>query len=153
MHPLRDRTGDIPLLVKAFIEAYNKEFRKNVSGVSPKIMKRLEKHDWPGNIRELKNTIERAMILSTMSVIDFDDMPMDILDDNGKLDSDDEHILNLSRNGIHIEKMEEDLVRQALKLANGNQTRAGRYLGLNRDQIRYRIDKFKIDLKAFQENN
>jgi DNA-binding NtrC family response regulator len=148
--PLRERKGDIPLLVEAFIEGYNREFRRSVKGVSPAILKRFEEHSWPGNVRELKNTIERAMILGREDVIDVDDLPIDIIDEADVQSRGGEQVLKLTRKGLNLEKLEEDLVRQALKLARGNQTKAGKYLGLNRDQIRYRIEKFSIDLTADQ---
>ena len=134
MPPLRERGGDIPLLVNAFIDEFNREFKKSVKCVSPAVMARLEGYDWPGNVRELRNSIERAMILTTADVID-DALPLDILDDTGE--SDGEGHIRLTRGGIKVEALEEDLVRQALRLTGGNQTRVGRLLGLNRDQVRY----------------
>jgi two-component system response regulator AtoC len=142
--PLRERTGDVPILVDHFIGEYNREFKKNVSGVTPEVLKQLEEYHWPGNVRELKNTIERAMILGTGERIDAKDFPLDLLDEKaGEAGS---GVLKLTRKGVDLERLEEDLVRQALVLTRGNQTRAGRLLGLNRDQIRYRVEKFKIDL-------
>ncbi len=147
--PLRDRKGDIPLLVEAFIEEYNQEFKKRVKGISPALMKRLEEYSWPGNVRELKNSIERAMILTTGDIIDLADLPLDILDEaDERLSRCGESPVRLTPRGLSLERLEEDLVRQALKLSGGNQTRAGRLLGLNRDQIRYRIEKFGINLKV-----
>ena len=61
--PLRERTGDIPLLAAYFVDRYNREFRKRVRGLTPEAMALLEQHRWPGNIRELRNVIERAMLL------------------------------------------------------------------------------------------
>jgi transcriptional regulator with PAS, ATPase and Fis domain len=81
LSPLRERTGDIPLLVQHFIEEYNREFKKKVKSVAPALMKRLEEYHWPGNIRELKNTIERAMILSTQDCLGAEDLPLDLLDE------------------------------------------------------------------------
>ncbi|MBI4603244.1 MAG: sigma-54-dependent Fis family transcriptional regulator [Planctomycetes bacterium] len=144
--PLRERTGDVPLLVQHFIQEYNREFKKSVKGVTPALMKRLEDYHWPGNIRELRNTIERAMILSTQEHLGGEDLPLEILDEpSGKTSS--ESAVTLTRKGINIEDLERDLVVQALRLTNGNQTQAGRLLGLNRDQIRYRIEKFSLKIK------
>ena len=61
--PLRERRGDIPLLANYYIDRYNREFRKRVRGLTPEAMAMLEQHHWPGNIRELRNVIERAMLL------------------------------------------------------------------------------------------
>lgn len=141
--PLRDRPEDIALLVQHFIEEFNREFKKNIRAITPALMKRLQEYDWPGNIRELKNTIERAMILSTQDHLGAEDLPLDLIDEPAGGDGA-ASVLKLTRKGIHLETLEKDLVRQALQLTNGNQTRAGRLLGLNRDQIRYRIEKFSI---------
>jgi DNA-binding NtrC family response regulator len=144
--PLRDRREDIPLLVQHFIEQFNREFKKSIRGVTPSLMKRLEEYDWPGNIRELKNTIERGMILSTQDHLGAEDLPLDLIDESAAEDGGGSAV-KLTRKGIHLETLELDLVRQALQLTNGNQTRAGRLLGLNRDQIRYRIEKYNLTVK------
>ena len=143
--PLRDRSEDIPLLVQHFIEGFNREFKKKVRGVTPSLMTRLQEYEWPGNIRELKNTIERAMILSTQDQLGAEDLPLDLIDETSTDGGG--SVLKLTRKGIRLETLEKDLVRQALQLTNGNQTRAGRLLGLNRDQIRYRIEKFSLSVK------
>jgi DNA-binding NtrC family response regulator len=149
--PLRERSGDIPMLAEHFIREYNREFKKSVQGVTPEVLKQLEEYHWPGNIRELKNTIERAMILGNGDFIDAKDLPMDLIDDRAQASQGMGSVLKLSKKGINLEALEEDLVRQALALTRANQTRAGRLLGLNRDQIRYRVEKFKIDLGAGAE--
>ena len=76
--PLRERKEDIPLLVDHFIQRYNTQFRKNVQGVTPEGLKLLTNYAWPGNIRELKNAIERAMILVDRDRIDVDQLPIRI---------------------------------------------------------------------------
>ena len=144
--PLRDRKEDIPKLVEHFVQAFNRDLRKNVRGVTASLLKRLEEYHWPGNIRELKNTIERAMILGVGDEIDADDLPIDLLDEPVRLTPDTNRMLTLDRKGIHLETLERNLVQQALDLTHGNQTRAGKYLGLNRDQIRYRVEKFGLNL-------
>ncbi len=148
MPPLRERIEDIPLLVDHFIHVFNREFKKSVSGVTPALLARLEEYHWPGNIRELKNTVERAMILGTSDKIDAEDLPMDLLDEVRDSRAESPRGFELTRDGVHLENLERDLVVQALRLTAGNQTRAGRLLGLNRDQIRYRIEKFSLDLDA-----
>jgi DNA-binding NtrC family response regulator len=144
--PLRDRLEDIPLLVQHFIEEFNHEFKKQVRGVTPALMTRLQQHDWPGNIRELKNTIERAMILSTMDQLGAEALPLDLIDESAG-ETSPASVLKLTRKGVHLETLEKDLVEQALQLTGGNQTKAGRLLGLKRDQIRYRIEKFSLATK------
>lgn len=141
--PLRDRKEDIPLLVEQFILDYNKEFKKNVKGIAPALLKRLLEYHWPGNIRELRNTIERAMILSNSELLGQEDLPLELLDEATQT-SGDSMLLKLTGKGVDLETLERQLVVQALEMTNGNQTRAGKLLGLNRDQIRYRIEKFQL---------
>ncbi len=145
--PLRDRVEDIPLLAEHFIGEYNREFKKSVKGVAPSLMKRLMEYHWPGNIRELRNTVERAMILGTQEYLGGEDLPLELLDEvQGPAPQ--SSILKLTRKGIDLETLERDLVNQALQLTNGNQTKAGRLLGLNRDQVRYRIEKFNLKVPS-----
>ena len=76
MPPLRARADDIPRLVHYFIDSYNTEFRKRVRRVAPETMKRLQAYGWPGNIRELRNAIERAMLLAEGDELTDDDFPL-----------------------------------------------------------------------------
>jgi DNA-binding NtrC family response regulator len=134
---VRERRGDIPLLVAYYVSSYNREFRKRVSGVSPAALALLEQYPWPGNVRELRNAIERAMLLT----------------DRGELGPED--FASLSRTavaaafrlppeGVSLEEVERQLVVQALERSGGNLTHAGQLLGINRDQVRYRIEKFGL---------
>ncbi|MEM7235271.1 MAG: sigma-54 dependent transcriptional regulator, partial [Planctomycetota bacterium] len=141
--PLTERREDIPALVTHFIQRFNRELNRSVVGTSDAFLKHLEEYHWPGNIRELKNTIERAMILSTEDVLDERNLPIDLFDETEGRETSGDRI-ELSQRGLVLEDVERDLVRQALTLAKGNQTRAGRLLGLNRDQIRYRVEKFSL---------
>jgi DNA-binding NtrC family response regulator len=135
--PLRERVGDIRLLVAHYIDRYNREFRKHVRGLQPGAQAMLDQYRWPGNVRELRNAIERAMLLA----------------DNGLLGPDDFATLSkaaapatfrLPPEGVDLETVERQLVIQALQRAGGNQTQAGHLLGINRDQVRYRIEKFGL---------
>jgi DNA-binding NtrC family response regulator len=135
--PLRERVGDIRLLVAHYIDRYNREFRKHVRGLQPAAQALLDQYRWPGNVRELRNAIERAMLLA----------------DNGLLGAEDFATLSrgstptafrLPPEGVDLETVERQLVIQALQRARGNQTQAGHLLGINRDQIRYRIEKFGL---------
>ncbi len=135
--PLRERTGDIPLLVAYYVERYNREFKKRVRGVTPEAMALLEQCRWPGNIRELRNTIERAMLLMDREWLAPDDF-MTL----GRHSSSVQFRLPL--NGVVLEEVERQLVMQALERSGGNQTHAGQLLGINRDQVRYRIEKFGL---------
>ncbi len=140
--PLRERTEDILLLARYFIDAFNREFRKNVKGLSKDTEKLFIEYHWPGNVRELKNVIERAMILENEELILPEHLPLELCTDNcdgpEKTDVD----VKLPSGGLDIEKVEKELIRQALDTTRGNQTKAAKLLNLSRDTLRYRMQKF-----------
>jgi DNA-binding NtrC family response regulator len=138
--PLRSRADDIPSLVHYFVDVYNTEFRKRVRSVSPDAMKRLQAYGWPGNIRELRNAVERSMLLAEGDELTADLFPV-ASGGTPKLTEG----VDLPATGIDLEQLERSLVVQALERSGWNQTRAAVLLGLNRDQIRYRIEKFKLE--------
>jgi DNA-binding NtrC family response regulator len=124
--------------VRHYVDGFNREFRKRVTGVSPEAMKGLEAYPWPGNIRELRNAVERAMLLTESDTLLPDHFP--VLMPRAQATQG----VELPAGGIDLEQLERDLVVQALARTKGNQTRAAALLGLNRDQIRYRIEKFGL---------
>jgi two-component system NtrC family response regulator len=136
--PLRAHASDVPLLVRYYIDQFNREFRKNVGGVSPEAMHALESYPWPGNIRELRNAVERAMLLTEGTTLLPENFP--VLAPRPQATQG----VDLPAGGVDLEQLERDLVVQALARTGGNQTRAAALLGLNRDQIRYRIEKFNL---------
>jgi DNA-binding NtrC family response regulator len=139
MPPLRERTGDIALLARSFVDSFNREFRRSVTGISSAATRLLESHPWPGNVRELKNAVERAVLLAEEDQLG----PEDFLALGAGRPGGDVGF-RLPAPGLDIHELEQSLVVQALERTGGNQTRAGELLGLNRDQIRYRIEKFKL---------
>ena len=141
--PLRSRADDIPALVHHFVDAYNTEFRKRVRGVNPEAMSVLRSYGWPGNIRELRNAVERAMLLADGEQLTADHFPVATGGGTRLTEG-----VELPASGIDLEQLERSLVVQALERSGWNQTRAATLLGLNRDQIRYRIDKFKLEKPA-----
>jgi DNA-binding NtrC family response regulator len=146
--PLRDRSDDVPSLVDFYVDSYNAEFKRRVRGVAPDAMKRLQAHGWPGNIRELRNTVERAMLLSEGDVLQSDDFTI-----GGPTAVRLGDRVELPPNGIDLEQLERSLVVQALERTQWNQTRAAGLLGLNRDQIRYRIEKFHLERSEARTQN
>ena len=137
MPPLRERHGDIPLLANYYIDRYNREFRKRVRGLTPDAMAMLEQHPWPGNIRELRNAIERAMLLLDHEWIGPDDLTALVRPASRCR-------FRLPADGVKLGDVERQLLVQALERARGNQTHAGQLLGIDRDQVRYRIEKFGL---------
>jgi DNA-binding NtrC family response regulator len=140
--PLRDRVGDIPLLANYYVARYNTEFRKRVRGLTPGAMTVLQEHSWPGNIRELRNAIERAMLLLESDWIRAEDVTTLVRNGSSVL-------FRLPADGVRLEDVERQLLVQALERAGGNQTQAGHLLGINRDQVRYRAEKFGLDAHQF----
>ena len=140
MPPLRAHPEDVPLLVEYFIDGFNAEFRKRVLGATPAAYTLLERYGWPGNVRELRNVVERAMLLSDSQRLDAKDFSA-LSTTVGSGDA-----FELPATGVDVEQLERSLVVQALKRAGGNQTKAAALLGLNRDQIRYRIEKFGLSV-------
>ena len=138
--PLRERVKDLPLLLNYYVDLFNTEFRKRVQGIAPDAMTRLQAYGWPGNVRELRNAVERAMLLGEGKLLTEVDFPV-ASDGRARLTERGE----LPANGINLEELERSLVMQALERSGWNQTRAAAQLGLNRDQIRYRIEKFKLE--------
>ena len=139
--PLRERHGDIPLLASYYVDVFNREFKRHVRGVSPEAMAMLKQYRWPGNVREMRNAIERAMLLVEEEWLqpgDFTTLTRSINPAEFKLPAE----------GISLDDVERQLLVQALERAGGNQTHAGQLLGINRDQVRYRIEKFGLAAKS-----
>jgi DNA-binding NtrC family response regulator len=144
--PLRDRKGDIPQLVKLFIDGFNRDLKKNVRGATAEAMELLVNYQWPGNVRELRNIIERAILLGSGDEITPEDLPSALRAGGEEILDKERTYLNLTKDGIDFSRLEKELVEQALRLVGGNQTKAAKLLGMNRDQIRYRIEKFGITI-------
>jgi two-component system, NtrC family, response regulator AtoC len=137
---LRSHADDIPLLAEYFIDTFNAEFRKRILGATQAAYAVLQGYGWPGNVRELRNVIERAMLLSEGNRLDARDFPaMTKAVSAG-------NEFELPATGVDLEQLERSLLVQALRRSGNNQTKAGLLLGLNRDQIRYRIEKFGLAL-------
>ena len=135
--PLRERQGDIPLLANYYIDRFNREFKKRVRGLSAKATTLLEQYQWPGNVRELRNAIERAMLLidhDTLEPVDFTTLTRSVEPAQFRLPAE----------GVNLDEVERQLLTQALERAGGSQSRAAQLLGINRDQVRYRIEKFGL---------
>ena len=134
---LRERKGDVRVLAAHFIDRFNREFRKRVQGLSPAAGDLLDSYGWPGNVRELRNAIERAMLLvdrDRLEPEDFTTLTRTVAATQFRLPAE----------GVNLEEVERQLLVQALDRAGGNQTQAAQLLGLNRDQVRYRIEKFGL---------
>ena len=134
---LRERPGDIPVLARHYIHRYNREFRKKVTDLSPDTVDLVRQYRWPGNVRELRNAVERAMLLADEGDLAASSFPTLHRDTTAQA-------FRLPAGGVRLDDVERHFLLQALDRANGNQTQAGTLLGINRDQVRYRIEKFGL---------
>ncbi len=152
--PLRERPQDIPVLADYFVERFNAEFHKEITGIDPAAMAVMQAYDWPGNVREMRNLIERAMLLSGSGRLTVDGLPTELLTPaivaGSDAETNPEPLVVLGPKGVDIARVERLLVEKAMEQADGNQTRAAKLLGLSRDQLRYRLQKFGL-LKAGAE--
>jgi DNA-binding NtrC family response regulator len=134
--PLRERRGDVTLLASYYIDQFNREFRKKIRGLTPAAAALLEQYQWPGNVRELRNAIERAMLLVDRDYLEPQDFTLT------RTVTPAEFVLPAE--GVNLDEVERQLLVQALERSSGNQTHAAQLLGINRDQVRYRIEKFGL---------
>ena len=137
--PLRERGDDIRVIAEHFVAGFAKEFRRNVTDITSEAIEKLKAYGWPGNVRELRNAAERAVLLCKHEVLTVDDFVL-----GSPSASNDVSKIQLPPGGIKLADVEERLVRQALRQVNNNQTQAAKLLGLSRDQLRYRMERYKL---------
>ncbi|MBM2839464.1 MAG: sigma-54-dependent transcriptional response regulator [Deltaproteobacteria bacterium] len=138
--PLRERRDDIIPLIKHFINYFNKKFRKRVKSISPETERLLLEYSWPGNVRELKNVVERVMLLGDGDILTTEYLPMEMT--NKGREGKGAFIFKLPHEGVAIEEVEKDLLKQALDLTSYNQTKAAKKLGIGVDALRYKMKKY-----------
>ena len=143
MPPLRTRGRDIVLLAEHYARTFGREFRRPVQRLSPSAERALLAYPWPGNVRELRNLMERAVLLAESEVLEPSDFET-VHTLKGASDTTASGDITLPQAGLNLEDVERRLVTLALERTHGNQTRAAALLGLHRDQIRYRIEKFGL---------
>jgi DNA-binding NtrC family response regulator len=140
--PLRERPEDVEPLAEYFLQKMTTDIRKPARCIHKEALAMLERYSWPGNVRELKNVIERAVILEESPEILPEHLPEELKPGRRALDL--EPGFRLPPGGIDLEQLEMDLIRQALDQTRGNKTRAAELLGLTRDTLRYRIEKYGL---------
>ena len=146
LQPLRTRREDIPLLARHFLEHFSREFKRRLPRLSSAAERLLMQYGWPGNVREVRNVIERAMILEDTGEL----LPAHLPPEIARLAAPPAAPaprFRLPETGVVLEEVEREFVRQALELTAGNQTRSARLLGLTRDELRYRVKKFGLGHK------
>ncbi len=163
--PLRERRGDIPLLVGYFIEKINREMGTQISGVSPEALKLLEEHRWQGNVRELENTLIRVAVLSPGPILFPKDFTLQGMQGGGlpevdhlsleeiiyhKLEDYFQRTKGVDVDNLYslvVKRVERPLIELTLKKTRGNQIRAAQILGINRNTLRKKIADLHINLK------
>ena len=144
--PLRERSQDIPLLVNHFISRFNQRLGKRVRGASPEAMRRMMESRWPGNVRQLENAIERAVLLADGDTIRPGDLPGGLDGAGagaGRGGADDED-LSIKRRCAALER---ELIRRALARTDGNRTQAARLLEISYKALVYKIRDYKLESK------
>jgi transcriptional regulator with PAS, ATPase and Fis domain len=135
--PLRERREDILPLAQHFIGVYNRNFKREIQGLSKEAAAALLRHSWPGNVRQLRNAVERAMVMEDSPLISLASLPHEFGD-----------LYPPSRNGpdedLSLSRSEQRLTMRALERARGNQTLAAGLLGITRDGLRYKVRKYGL---------
>jgi len=149
--PLRDRREDILLLVNHFLRKYNKDFGRQVQGVTSEALALLTHYHWPGNVRELENVIERLVVLSRHRILDIEDMPLDLKSVQGHLAHD------LFTTGADLRQAKAEFERhyivQTLERYGWNQTEAAKRLGIHRNTLLTKMDMLQIRSTASSESS
>jgi transcriptional regulator with PAS, ATPase and Fis domain len=142
MPPLRELGSDILIISEYLLKLFNVEFKKDVKGFTEDARQLLLNYSWPGNVRELSNCLERAMIFTEHETLDATDLVI-----FGPQAQRDKHPLQqwvVPPGGIILEEVERQLILSALQQSDHNKSKAARLLGLTRDTLRYRLDKYQI---------
>jgi DNA-binding NtrC family response regulator len=142
--PLRERVDDIPLLVQHFLQKFNRRLDKHVQGITTEALAALKKASWPGNIRELENLVERAVLLSDGGVLDSDDFPG--VADGGVAPADEggDELGLKEYVRVHTARLERARIKKALAQEEGNVTRASRALGISRKSLQTKMKEYGL---------
>lgn len=133
--PLRERTGDIPLLAAHFLKNYSKKYKKAIRGLSSAAFKTLNQYHWPGNVRELQHAIERAVIMSDSEILQSEDF---ILTSKKK------KVADFEIDSYNLDEIEKNIIEKVLKQHQGNITQTATDLGLTRTSLYRRMEKYGL---------
>jgi DNA-binding NtrC family response regulator len=149
--PLRERMEDLELFVAAFLDEFNQAMGRSVERVNPETYRVMRQYDWPGNIRELRNVIERAMLLCEGDEIQPAHLPAelgaaDLSYAAAETPGPEEELPSdgLDLKGV-VTELERHYIEKAMERTSGNQTEAAKLLSISRDQLRYRLEKYDLD--------
>jgi two-component system NtrC family response regulator len=147
--PLRERKEDIPLLIDYFLKKYSKENQKSLSDISKEARAMILRYSYPGNVRELENLIERAVVLCRGEVITTQDLPFHLQE--GKSERLREFPKKEKSLPESLEEIEKDLIIKALHQHQGVQTKAAESLGISERVLRYKMKKYRIRFNEVKE--
>jgi two-component system, NtrC family, response regulator AtoC len=147
--PLRERNGDIGLLIQFFQKKLSAEMNKKIRGIQPGAMKMLTRYHWPGNIRELENTMERAILLTEGDMITTEDLNLFFA---GEGPEGEEERIRLPAKGIRLTDAERELISQALQRSAWVQKDAARLLGISTRALNYKIKRFGFTHPGWKQN-
>ncbi len=139
--PLRERSGDVERLLKHFLGHFAKTHSLDAPRFSKSALNLLSAYGWPGNVRELRNLCERLSILLPGRLIEPDNLPSEFSRSKGFGKS---PVFALPEVGVNLQAVEMDLIQQALSRTNGNRSKSARLLGISRDTLLYRMQKYNI---------
>jgi two-component system, NtrC family, response regulator len=144
MPPLRERREDIPLLAMHFLQKYSGENRKQVTGFTTEAMDYLTAYEWPGNVRQLENVVERCVVLCAGETVTGEDLPPDIRDEEAQFKSAVDLLPGRINLAETLEKIEAALIRRALARSSFVQVKAADLLGVSKSLLQYKLKKYKI---------
>ena len=149
--PLRERKEDIVPLASHFIDRFAKELKKDVRGLEPAAVRALKRHTWPGNIRELENSIERAVLMAEGRFLLEDDLNLGA---SGRTATDNVASLNLRLppTGIALDELERQAILEALRISNWVQKDAAKFLGISSRVMNYKVAKYEIKNTRWSKN-
>ena len=148
--PLRERRDDILPLAKHFIDRYSGEMKKDIRGIDPAAVRALKRHSWPGNIRELQNTMERAVLMCEERFIRLEDLQL--ISDRVAEDGEGALHFRLPASGIQLDELERHAILEALRIHNWVQKDAARFLGISSRVMNYKVAKYEIKNARWSKN-
>ena len=145
MPPLRERKDDIQQLAMFFLRRFSGELKKRLDGLSPDAHKLLMRYNWPGNIRELENSIERAVLMSDGSQVTSNDLRLGELSTSSTASGDGSPVVKIPPTGIALEEIERQALIEALKMSNWVQKDAAELLNISPRVMNYKIKTLGIE--------
>ena len=139
--PLRERREDIPLLADYYLKEVGQKYGRTGLHFEKDVFRYFQAYAWPGNVRELKHTVERLAVIAESDTVNINDLPDNMTATTGNASN---VLIQLPEDGIDLEEVEREILRQALEKRDGNQTRAAQYLNITRSALIYRMQKYGL---------